>query len=663
MLLATPRTSRHHFQGIAGFLREHGHIVSSETLQHTDRVRVLDRQLRQHDWLIHAESNNANVGDLVLRARADGLACALVMDGVAEFANTFLNPRVGADFLRPAPADIVFALGEHDRCILEALGNHAIATGLPRIDAFRREYDQIQDHEPHGLLVASANQAWFEDDSRDRLLASLEAIHHESKLRGLPVRWRVSEEIARQLRVERDIQPLAESLASASAVLTSASTLAIEAMLIGKATAIIHPHPWPLWIPTPAIYRGPGVCDRGTYRVPTEMKRANDAAMRSISAMLGTGGTLDTNRLSAVIDAILSEHSQADTQQQRIIRHTVTPDSTRRIAECLFEQPKQQATSPIAMTVQDPGGVQWYLEAVRTLRAAGASRIALITNAVPTHELELIAQHDADEILGFVVPGTADDELFLGRPAFGHAQLRDRARPDALIVTSPDGITHVLAGTLWSCPTDPDRVRCPLDPDLPTIINESLNLARACLQHGQVRTTLPPGICDGLRSCPASSVLGDTPPAMILLQGSEEDFTIYARSRHFRTLGTIVRSLRWHEQELASPERYREIIHALPDSEFAIYGAGLHTQRLLTYAQTERRPACIIDDRAKPHQRLGGIPVVTREDSLVAKIRIIILSSRQHEDRLWSHSQRFRDAGIETIPLYREASQLRDRLC
>ena len=661
--MATPRTSRHHFLGLAACLREHGHIVSSETLQHTDQVRVLDRQLRQHDMLIHAESNAANVGDLVRRARTEGLVCALVMDGVAEYANTFLNPRVGADFLRPAPADIVFALGEHDRCILEALGNHAIATGLPRIDAFRLDHEQIQEHVSHGLLVASANQAWFEDDSRDRLLASLENIRHESKRRGLSVRWRVSEEIARQLRVERDTKPLAESLASTSAVLTSASTLAIEAMLIGKATAIIHPHPWPLWIPTPAIYRGPSVRDCGTHRLPTEVKRANDAAMRSISAMIGTGGTLDTDRLSAVLDAILCEQSQANTQKQSIVRHTVTTDSTQRIAECLSEPHKQQATSPIALSVQDPDGAQWYSEAVEILRAAGASRIALITNTVPTHELELIAQHDADDIIGFVVPGTPDDELFLSRPTFGYAQLRDRARPDALIVTSPDDITHVLAGTLWSCPTNLDRVRCPQDPELPRIVNESLNQARACLVYGDVRTTLPPGICDGLRSCSATSVLEDTPPAMILLQGSEEDFTIYARSRQFRTLGTIVRSLRWHEQELASPERYREIIHALPDSSFAIYGAGLHTQRLLTYAQTEHRPACIIDDRAEPHQRLGGIPVVTGDDSRVAEVRSIILSSRQHEDRLWSHSQRFRDAGIETFPLYHEASQLHDRLC
>ena len=55
------------------------------------------------------------------------------MDGITEYRNTFENPRVEHDFLRPAPVDVVACAGRVDERHLRGLGNDAIATGLPRL--------------------------------------------------------------------------------------------------------------------------------------------------------------------------------------------------------------------------------------------------------------------------------------------------------------------------------------------------------------------------------------------------------------------------------------------------------------------------------------------------------------------------------------------------
>lgn len=624
---------------------------------------MLDHQLEQHDCLIHAETDTANAGNLIERARSRGLTTGLVMDGVLEFANTCINPRVAPKFLRSAPADTVFALGEHDRSILESLGNEAIATGLPRIDAFRQRCVHATDRQPQGLLVATANQAWFDDASRDRLLAALEDLRSESKRRELQVRWRVSEEVARLLQVERDTLPLTDSLDSAETVITSASTLAIESMLSGKATAIIHPHPWPLWIPSAAIYRGRSVPGMGEYVIQPDMRPANEAAMRSIAQAVHADDAIDTHNLSNLLDAILAPDSKLILHQEEILGRTVTTDSLDRIAACISAKDNARSPSTVTTRIDESVENQRYTQALQTLRDAGCARIGLVTNAIATPELESIVRRHSDEFIGFVMPGPVDDEVFLGRPACEHSQVKVRFQPNALLVTSADAMAHVLAGVLWNCPIDTDRIHCPDDPELPSIVADSLSTARDLLHRGDVRTTLPPGICEGLDSWTTDLVLEGDPPSMILLEGTEDDFAIYARSHRIRSKGTLVRSLRWHEHELASPERYSELIDARPGKRFGIYGAGLHTRRLLTHSKTTRTPKLIIDDQAMPGQQIQGLPVVPPNDPQITGLNTIVISSRLYEDRLWSRAERFRDAGIETIRLHDQTTQMHDRLC
>lgn len=180
-------------------------------------------------------------------ARRIGARTMLMMDGLAEYRNTFQNPRVGDDFLRPAPVDLVCCSGLVDANTLRALGNHAAATGLPRIDAVFRTGMS----EPGGgpVLVATANNPAFDGDERARLLEALRELKSVSQWSKARLIWRLTDGLDDELGVQNHPGTLWDALDDSAAVITSASTLHVEAMRAGRPTAVLHPHPTPLWQP------------------------------------------------------------------------------------------------------------------------------------------------------------------------------------------------------------------------------------------------------------------------------------------------------------------------------------------------------------------------------------------------------------------------------
>lgn len=180
-------------------------------------------------------------------ARRVGARTMLMMDGLAEFRNTFQNPRVGGSFLRPAPVDLVCCSGLLDVNTLRALGNHASATGLPRIDAVFRAGMSEPGEGP--ILVATANNPAFDNDERDRLLGALRELKSASHWSKARLIWRLTDGLDDELGVQNQPGTLWDALDDSAAVITSASTLLVEAMRAGRPTAILHPHPTPLWQP------------------------------------------------------------------------------------------------------------------------------------------------------------------------------------------------------------------------------------------------------------------------------------------------------------------------------------------------------------------------------------------------------------------------------
>lgn len=179
------------------------------------------------------------------RRRRERVHTILLQDGIVEWRNLFVNPQNADGFLRPAPVHEIATCGENDAAALRALGNKAVATGLPRIESVR-SLPRLA--ESDAVLVATANTPWFSDDEREAVIASLARVKKECRDRH--VLWRISPVAAAELGVQVHRGSALDALRSARVVVTTPSTLAIEAMLAGRPTVLLHPFSGPNWLRT-----------------------------------------------------------------------------------------------------------------------------------------------------------------------------------------------------------------------------------------------------------------------------------------------------------------------------------------------------------------------------------------------------------------------------
>lgn len=186
----------------------------------------------------------------VEQAQRVGACVVLLMDGIVEYRNTFLNPGAGANFLRPAPADVIACAGEMDRRTLAALGNDAVATGLPRL-APLHNLGPLTDR--RAIMVATANTPAFTDDERARLLAALTRIRDACAAAHIRIHWRLTGGLELPLAVTCDRRPLAQVLADVRAVIATPTTLLVESMLAGRPTILLDPFTTPCWQVAPWI--------------------------------------------------------------------------------------------------------------------------------------------------------------------------------------------------------------------------------------------------------------------------------------------------------------------------------------------------------------------------------------------------------------------------
>lgn len=197
-------------------------------------------------------------------ARRRGVPTLLLMDGVVEYRNTFVNPDVPERYLRPAPVDAIACAGEIDRARLWSWGNVAVATGLPRIAAAFPKVLPLNDLQSTRVLVATARRPAFDAAERQRLAAALRDVRAAAQEAGWGDRvvWRLTAGLDEELGVANDTRPLRECLADCRGVLTTPSTLLLEAMAAGRACGILHPQDGPLWQEAMGEWRGADVSPR-----------------------------------------------------------------------------------------------------------------------------------------------------------------------------------------------------------------------------------------------------------------------------------------------------------------------------------------------------------------------------------------------------------------
>ncbi len=202
------------------------------------------------------------------RARRAGACTVLLMDGITEYRNTFQNPAVGPDFLRPAPVDVIACAGRVDAARLADLGNDAVATGLPRLAAI----EPTDLPERPVIMVATARQPAFGLAERAQLVAALRLLRDRMAALRIAPRWRLTGGLDVELGVPADMAPLADALAGCRAVITTPSTLLIEAMRAGRPAALLYPFEAPCWPRAEWVLDGTVLSDRERL----------DAAIRSL---------------------------------------------------------------------------------------------------------------------------------------------------------------------------------------------------------------------------------------------------------------------------------------------------------------------------------------------------------------------------------------------
>ncbi len=625
-LLLQSDSGADHFRGVGDHLRALG--IEPITALPEDTPPTLPSGVRV---VALADTLRLESIGAIRAARARSVPTLLLMDGIVEWRNTHENPSVDRAFLRPAPVDLIACAGWVDRATLRSLGNDARATGLPRL-ATDRPRHPLGDR----LLIATARRAAFNEQEHARLRCALEAVRDATDRLAIPADWRISPRLAHELGVERDTKTLESSLQSARGVLTSVSTLMIEAMGAGRPTGLIHPHPTPLLHNALATW---GASDERSAPDPAPfIERILGASPADVRAQ---------DRLLATI------HRRADPSPRvaRLIA-SLARSAPRTAARPMprFARPLQtnspgRAGGLVRLCVIDGAAASHESDAraraIRSSAQAGARTLVILTDpradgltehdraAGPTHDV-LVLDPTEDHTLRLAnvleaVERLAPDRLDGGETDLGRsieamysaARGRPPARPgDALRLWSPRRWNKAWAD----------------DPD--------------CARRWIIST---------LERCGARRIASErnqTSSDVVVFEG------LYTPEMHSKVLaarragpGAVV------APALTPPLWSVGAIHLgamvrAGARRLAIYGGGAHTKRLARLFELDLPIVAVLDDTpAIP--MLHGRPVLTPDEG-VARLGIdgVLISSDAHEGALWRKTLALRGAGMPVRTIY-----------
>ena len=189
-----------------------------------------------------------------------------LQDGLIEYAHCCLKESTSHRY-RPIVTDFLLTFGERPKKIALSRCQDAnvIATGSPRFD----EYSQYQDKSVEigsPVLMTTANTPWFDSRSKKEfiklfieILGTLTELHIDFKLR-LPDKVKKELMFKSPLAFNRILRsrylkglgnpeiPLIDDVLSSSAVITTPSTVALEAMILNRPVAIIRTGAFPMYL-------------------------------------------------------------------------------------------------------------------------------------------------------------------------------------------------------------------------------------------------------------------------------------------------------------------------------------------------------------------------------------------------------------------------------
>lgn len=199
----------------------------------------------------------------------------VLADGIAEYRNSWQNPMIPTgSLMQPAIAHKIATIGPAQSRLWESWGNagRCETVGLPRLDEQARRFgwwdesDQAQAGARLGdvgsnstLLICSARTPAFSESHWESVLAQFSGLYQAllqapPQMGGQPVtiRWRVADRIRDHLQLDSaacSTGELSKEFESARAVITTPSTLQLEACLAHRPTAVLNFSNLPLYVP------------------------------------------------------------------------------------------------------------------------------------------------------------------------------------------------------------------------------------------------------------------------------------------------------------------------------------------------------------------------------------------------------------------------------
>ena len=206
--------------------------------------------------------------NLIRSMKSRRVATLYMIDGILEWRNAWENlPQEPACpfTMRPVLSDKAACIGLGQFLVLAQWGNEnqLELVGVPRLDPLVEAYRvrlasqqvSLVEKTDFRILVSTAKCPGFTPQQVSTTLESLRNLKawlaSEERFQDCEVVWRLTGDLATELNVENAIsQPLLKQLEETDLVITTPSTLMLEAMLMGLPVVLLNYHACPVFVPS-----------------------------------------------------------------------------------------------------------------------------------------------------------------------------------------------------------------------------------------------------------------------------------------------------------------------------------------------------------------------------------------------------------------------------
>ena len=188
---------------------------------------------------------------LISEAKRQNIPVLHVIDGILEWRNTWEHPQLISPFLQPVLADKIACLGRSQARVIESWGNigKCEVVGSPRHDYLLGRKRKVKQDNGFSLLVCSARTPYFNDTQKNNVIKGFNDLRKQVRLFGesagseVKILWRLGEKLFDELGITDAInhpdEHIVDLLDQADAMITTPSTLILEAMLCDIPVAVL----------------------------------------------------------------------------------------------------------------------------------------------------------------------------------------------------------------------------------------------------------------------------------------------------------------------------------------------------------------------------------------------------------------------------------------